>query len=372
MKLTYPMVTALLLGALVPAGLLAQRSKPKIDPESRDGLLLQQILQEPDQVGRLRLLEQFSVQYTKHESIGWVYDQLLPGYYKAQDFEGALAICERALAVDPANLEFTQICLRSAEARKSDDAMTKYANGLWTLAAAKAAEGGPGEANARDLQTYAEYTLYVQATRTGDWKKRLDLLRALEQRNPVGRYIPNIQADYTQIYKNMTGPMAYQFAEKLLARDPNNVDMLVAIAEQHFRKEDNPERVSSYCGRTIEVLSKPRPAHIVEEEWAKKVAHYVNICNWMAGISNSAMRRYGLADRYLRASLPYAKDNAQMLAAAYYHLGFANYRLAELQGERNRIPDALVFLKQCMQIRSSWQEQAQKNVAAIQAEYNLK
>jgi hypothetical protein len=239
------------------------------------------------------------------------------------------------------------------------------------LASAKAALGGPAAANASDLQTYAEYTMYVQATRTADWKKRLDLLQALELRNPKGRYIPNIQADYTQIYKNMTGPAALQLAEKLLARDPNNVDMLVAIAEQRFRKEDNPELVSNYCGRTIDILSKPRPDYIVEEEWTKKVSQYANMCNWMAGISNSTLRRYALADRYLRAALPYAKDNAQMLAAAFYHLGFANYRLAESAGERNRIPDALTFLKQCMTIKSSFQEQATKNVAAIKAEYNI-
>jgi len=360
-----------LASALVTTGALAQRPKPKIDPESRDGLLLQQIMQESDRAARLRLLEQFSVQYPKHEAIGWVYDQLLPGYFKAQDFEGTLAICDRALGSESENLEYTQICLRSAEAKKNTALMNKYANTLWTVASAKAAAGGPAAGNAADLQTYAEYTLYVIASQTADWKKRLDLLQALELRNPKGRYIPNIQADYTQIYKNMTGPAALQLAEKLLQRDPNNVDMLVAIAEQRFRREDNPELVSNYCGRTIDILSKPRPDHIVEEEWTKKVSQYANMCNWMAGISNSTLRRYSLADRYLRAALPYAQNNAQMLAAAFYHLGFANYRLAEASGERNRIPDALTFLKQCMSIKSSFQEQATKNVAAIKAEYNI-
>jgi len=369
-KLLYPILSTFL-AATFASSAFAQRPRPKIDPESRDGLLLQQIMQERDPAGRLRLLEQFSVQYPKHESIGWVYDQLLPGYFKAQDHEGALAICERALATESQNLEYTQICLRSAEAKKNAAAISKYANALWDLATAKLAAGGPAAGNAADLQTYAEYTFYVAATSTADWKKRLELLQALEVRNPKGRYIPNIQADYTQIYKNMTGPAALQLAEKLLQRDPNNVDMLVAIAEQRFRREDNPELVSSYCGRTIDILSKPRPEHIVEEEWAKKVSQYANMCNWMAGISNSTLRRYSLADRYLRAALPYAQNNSQMLAAAFYHLGFANYRLAEAGGERNRIPDALTFLKQCMSIKSSFQEQASKNVAAIKAEYNI-
>lgn len=370
MKLLYLILTTWLLSILLPGLTAGQRPKPKIDPESRDGLLLQQIMQEIDQVAKLRLLEQFSVQYPKHDAIGWVYDQLLPGYFKAKDNDGALAVCDRALESDPQNLEFAQICLRAAEGKKNYDALNKYANSLWKLATSKVEAGGPAAAQAHELQTYAEYNLYVIASQQPDWRKRLDLLQALEQRNPHGRYIPNIQADYVLIYKNMTGPGALQFAERLLARDPNNVDMLVAIAEFHFRKETNPELVANYCGRALDILGKTRPDYIVEEEWVKKVDQYVSMCNWMAGMSNSLLRRYAVADRYLRAAIPYAKNNPNMLAAAFYHLGFANYKLASA-GERNRIVDALGFLKQCVAIRSTFQEQATKNLVSIKAEYNL-
>ncbi|MEO8024850.1 MAG: hypothetical protein ABI823_00170 [Bryobacteraceae bacterium] len=371
MKLPNPILTLSLLVTLLPMAAWSQHPKPKIDPESHEGLLLQQILQESNQPAKLRLLEQFSVQYPKHEAIGWVNDQLLPGYFKAQDFDGTLAVCERALPADPTNLDFGQICLRGAEGKKKPELIDRYANTLWTMAAAQADGATPAAVHARQLQTYAEYHLYVIASQTADSKKRLELLQALEKRNPKGRYIPNIQADYVQIYKSMTGPAALPFAEKLLARDPNNVDILVAVAEQHFRKEDNPDLVANYCGRTLDILGKPRPDYIVEEEWTKRISQYSNMCNWMAGISSSVLRRYAQADRYLRAALPYAKDNTQMLAAAFYHLGFANYRIAETSGERSRIPDALTFLKQCAAIRSSFQEQATKNVASIKAEYNL-
>ena len=59
-----------------------------------------------------------------------------------------------------------------------------------------------------------------------------------------------------------------------------------------------------------------------------------------------------------------------MLAGAYYHLGYVNYRIAEA-GERIRIHDAIRFTQQCIAINSAVQAQATENLKAMKAEYAL-
>ena len=95
----------------------------------------------------------------------------------------------------------------------------------------------------------------------------------------------------------------------------------------------------------------------------------IGTANWMSGLLFSTQERFALADRHLRAALPFIK-NSDMLAGAYYHLGYVNYRLAEA-GERIKIHDAIRFTQACIGINSSVQYQASENLKAMKAEYGL-
>jgi hypothetical protein len=95
----------------------------------------------------------------------------------------------------------------------------------------------------------------------------------------------------------------------------------------------------------------------------------IGAANWMAGLLFSTQENFAAADKHLRAALPYLKNN-DMLAGAYYHLGYVNYRIAEA-GERIRVHDAIRFTQQCIAINSAVQLQAIENLKAIKAEYAL-
>ncbi|HBY61875.1 MAG TPA: hypothetical protein DEH78_18810, partial [Solibacterales bacterium] len=62
-------------------------------------------------------------------------------------------------------------------------------------------------------------------------------------------------------------------------------------------------------------------------------------------------------------------------AAALFNLGLANFRMGEAakgEAQSQRILDALRFNQQCAAIKSPFQAQAAKNVAAIKSQYRLK
>jgi tetratricopeptide (TPR) repeat protein len=183
-----------------------------------------------------------------------------------------------------------------------------------------------------------------------------------------------LTAEYFQIYRQMGDTeKALAMAEKGLQSDPGNVDMLMMLADSVFRKDDarQRERVIGYTGKVIEVLeSKTAPEKMSEEDWAKYRSQVLGIAYYMGGVSNNLNNAWARADAMLRAALPYIKDDPAIEATLLYHLGLANYRMAD-KGGSSRPVDALKFMRRCAAIKSPFQEQAAKNVEAIKSEYNL-
>jgi hypothetical protein len=355
---------------------LVQRAKPVYDPETKDGLLIEHIQQETDRSEKLHYLEQFAVQYPSHQAIAWVYDQLQPEYFRLKEYEQAMRIGNLRLAIEPQNLEAATIGLRSADAKHDVEAIIKWTDRLYPIAAALSAKGGAAAAEAKQSQDYAEGSLYSTAMSSTDLRAKLELLQKLEQQMPSSKYAQNLTPEYFRIYRQLgDDPKSLEMTEKGLKADPDNFEMLSFLTEYHFRKENAKTRplVVTYSLRLIESVNRAqRPVTLTDEEWLKKKAEMLGMANFMGGMSNSLLNNHAKADTMLRAALPYiSKENEAQLPALLYHLGMANYRLAEAGRDRSRPVDALKFMRKCASMKSPFQDQAAKNVEGIRAEYNL-
>jgi tetratricopeptide (TPR) repeat protein len=352
----------------------AQRVRPDYDPETKDGLLIQHIQQEQDPGEKFRFMEQFAAQYPSHPAIAWVYDQLQPAYFQSKEYDQAMRVGGLLLTIEPENLEAATTALRSAEAKHDPQQTVKWATRLAQVAGAFAARGGASASQAKQAQTYADSCTYAAAMQTVDPKARLAILQGLQQRNPDNAFARALPADFFHTYLQMGDETTtIEMAEKGLKSDPDNVDMLMAVADFHFHKDTVKDRQSviTSTARVIEVIDKARPASMSDDEWVKKKFKMLGMAYYMGGMSNSMNSSFAKADGLLRAALPYLKDNAAEEAATLYHLGMANYRLAESGGDRSRPVDALKFMRRCAAVKSPYQQQAQKNVDGIKAEYNL-
>lgn len=361
---------------MVAASVSAQRYRPNVDPETREGLLLQQIQQERDSSRRVSLTERLVAEYPKSESILWAYEELSPVYFEAKDWDKLQIVSEKLYAADPSDLDAAQNCLHAVEAKKNIEQQVRWANLILDLTAKSTGDTPPAGIDgpewkkqseyAKQVQAYAEFALFQAANQITDPKKKAEFLSGLEKRNP--KYAKSVVHTELDQYKK-SGNIS--LLEQAAAKDPKNEDILANLVDHYFRT-GNLEKVLFYTNRTIEVLSsKERPEKLSEEEWQSKKANYLRQSYYAAGMLSSSNNRFSQADRYLRSALPYLRSNDQMMAAALYHLGYVNYRLAEVPGEKNRIFDALKFTEQCIAFRSSYTDQAQKNILAIKSEYNL-
>ena len=371
--------------ALSAFGLIAAvaegaRHKLDVDPETKAGFLLQQIKQERNADNKLNLMVQFVDEFSKDPNVPWVLEQLQPRYFEAKAFDKAISAGDRLLAVDSNDIDAANLCLKAAEELKNVDLVHQYAKLAWDTAEAAVKAGKPAPMDkadwdkqvdfCRDVKSYAEYAVFAMAPKD-DKEKRAEILKWVEDINPKSSYlIGSKQNPTTTLTANAASSAeTVKQAQQTIAIDPNNVDALATLAEYANQMSDFPH-VLQYTGKLLEVLSGVKPQDLSESDWKLRRERYTVSALWMNGITNSLRGNFSQADRSLRAVLPHIRGNMQLLSAGLYHLGYVNYQLAE-KGEANRVFEGLKFFQECTQIKSNYQEQAQKNITSIKSEFNI-
>jgi hypothetical protein len=354
-----------------------------IEIDTQEGMMLQQIDSEKESGKKFALLEQFAKQFPNHEAATWVLSHIQTHHLEKQEYDKVFEVGSRILSIDPLELSAAHNCLKAAEARK-DLALIR----LWSSETSQVARklmqskrpeyGDEEQVNewkqkveyARQVEQYTEYSLYFASFHTKDSKIKSSLIEALEQRNPMSEYLAQMRTSQTTVVRQVDIEEAVASAEAQFQTGQWNEDLLLMVTTHYMQKRIETEKIITYSQKLLEIIeAKAKPEDISDADWDSKKRNMIGTSNWMAGLLLSTQEKFAAADKHLRAAIPYLKD-ADMLAGAYYHLGYVNYRIAEA-GERIRIHDAVRFTQQCIAINSAVQLQAIENLKSMKAEYAL-
>ncbi|MFB3827868.1 MAG: hypothetical protein ACE15B_13940 [Bryobacteraceae bacterium] len=364
---------ALLLAAAAASGQCFKIGE--INAEKPEGQLLQQIGQEQDQAKRLALMDKFVADYPKHEAAGWVWEQMQAAYVKANEHDKTLAVSEKLVALSDACPELAHQALKAAEAKKDADLVGKWAEITAGMAQKVMALPKPSDEDeaetwkarvdyARQVSTYTEYALYAAALQTPDPQKRIALVEALEKRNPKSEYLAQAYPVLFTAYRQVKAEdKALALAERVVAANPSDEDMLLVVAGKYLQEKKEPEKVHAYCQKAAEIAAaKPKPAGVADADWNRRKGLIVGAARFINGSLYYSEGKLAEADKELREALPHLEGNAAMKAEALYYLGFANYKMQKPQEAAN-------YYKACGAIKSRFQAMANKNLAAIKSEY---
>jgi tetratricopeptide (TPR) repeat protein len=356
---------------------LAQEGKQHftINVGTPEGQMLQAIGQEMDDSKKVPLMQEFLDKYPKHEGASWVSGQLQVYYSKQKDYDNVIDAGEKGLASDPNDLDLAYNNLKAAEG-KGDPDLVKVWSGRTSANARKITGSGKPPADddekqlveyAKQVDTYSEYAVSAAAGKAQDPKKVVELVESLEQRNPKSQYLAQASAVYlADLGKAGQAGKACGAAERLAAANSKDVDALI-FAGQCGLQPNRFDRAVTYANKALEALASRSDADL----GSRKVALTAR-ANWIAGVAYGSQGKYGPANKALRAALPAIKGDPQLAAAAFFHLGLANYSLGKAIGDKSQTREGLQFFQQCAEIKSNYQDQAEKNVRTIRAELGVR
>jgi tetratricopeptide (TPR) repeat protein len=313
-------------------------------------------------------MEQFVTQYPKHEAVPWVLEMLQPAYVKAGNIDKIIETGEKMAALDPDDIECALQTLKAVETKKDPDLIKKWSAA--TSAAARKYLASSGEKRPSDIEyakqvdTYTEYTLYRAAVETPDPKKKLDLIETLEQRNPSCEYIAKFNRERFMAYRQTgANDKALALAEKVLATDQSDEQMLLVVADNYMQQKKEPEKVVAYTARIVELVNgRAKPANMTDEDWQKHKGALLCIAHFIGGKQQFVQNKFAAADKELREALPHIDASPALKPELLFYLGVANYKLEKPQEAAN-------FFRACAAIKSPFQAEANKNVLRIRTEY---
>jgi len=368
---------------LLAMPLIADRHKVDVDPETDDGILLQRIQQEPTLPRKQALLEKYVAQYLHTKSIAWVYEQLIPIYKEAKEYQKVIAIGGALLAEDPDDLDAVHDVLRASEASGATELIRTFSQRAWDSASKAVQAPKPADPDdvpdwnrqiefAKEVISYSEFVMATQAANEPDPGKRAALIEALRSRNPQSKFMANTKKQTVLDLATIDPEKAVALAEQGLVNDPNNEDFLITVADYKLSHEKDLPHVLTYSLRILDLMrKKSQPATLSAEEWQKKKVKFIGWASWMAGVVYGKQAKFAQSDRYLREALPHIQENTRLLAAAYYYLGYDNYAMANEEGDKGRALEAAKFSKLCAGMDSPFRSLARQTLVSLRNDFDI-
>ena len=206
---------------------------------------------------------------------------------------------------------------------------------------------------AKQVEEYADYALSAAALTASDKKQVIELRDLLAEQSPDSKYVVGLNTAYLAALE-ATGNQKkeFPFAEKAIAKDPNNEALLAILADGYFGRKSWAQAAN--YGTKLATVSK-RPA-------------MVGRGYWLAGCAYAAQSKFGPADKALRSALPNIKGETALYSEALFQLGLADYNLARLTHDRVMMRDATNFSEECSKLNGPRAGQAAQNAFTMKKE----
>jgi hypothetical protein len=292
---------------------------------------------------------------------------------------GALLLLAGSPLANAGDLESSYQELQAAVAKSDAAAVKKLAAETSALARSAAQEEPAGDsdkedcaarvARAKDIDHYTEYALAAVALR-GEPAVTVELLAALEAQNPASTYLEDAYPAYfAALIKTGAGARVIPVSEAALKAQPANADVLLVLADNAWSAR-RYERSAALATRLVAALNrKTKPEGVAAAAWTARKNEMLGRGYWIAGLSHAARNEFFDADKCLRAALPLLPaTNEEMVGAALFNLGLADYHLGRQALNRQLLIDAANYSERAAKMKTPYAQQAWTNAHLIRSE----
>jgi tetratricopeptide (TPR) repeat protein len=359
--------------ALVPA-CKAQLGKEVSIPAGSDADHQMTAILAADPSQKLALIDDFSKAHPDGD-FQIVADQQYVNYYlNVKQYDKAMEYGDKLFALDPNNYLNAVNMVRAASEKGDGDKLFLYgekANAiLQRYKSSPAPEGVSADQwtreksekldSLKDDQEYVRQALYSGAYSAKDPTKKADyFLRYAKMYpdTPEAEQALTMAASAYQQAQNR--PKMLEVANSALAKDPNDINILLLLADDYSEKGDQLDKAETYAKKAGTLVdSAKKPDNMTDDQWKQQVSIQKGLSLSALGQINLQKKQEAQAVDNLSKAAPLLKSNAVLYARNEYRLGFAYLNL-------KKNADATKAFKEAASVDSPYKVPSQQKLAEL-------
>ncbi len=333
--------TLLLLGCAASPALAQQIGKfVPVQAGTEADHALAEINAATDPAQKLALIDKFAAGPGQEGDYPLLVNGLYVEYYIAQkSYDKAFEYGDKLFALDPDSFQNAMNMIRAASEKGDADRLISYGEKtqgiLQRYKNARAPAGTPdsvwADEKARTLESnkdgiaYIERAVFSGVYQAKDPGKRAALLARFAQifpDSPDANQALGVAATAYQQAQN--APKMLEVGNGLLAKDPNNLGMLLLLSDYYGEKGEQLDKAETYAKKAVAVLeTAKKPEEMTDDQWKQQSGLQKGLALSSLGQINIEKKDNAQAVVNLRAAAPLLKPDDGSYARNQYRLGFA-------------------------------------------------
>ena len=320
---------------------------------------------------KLQLIDQFAQSHTEDDYQIVADEQYVNYYLNAKQYDKVFVYGDKLFALDPDNYLNAINLVRAASEKGDADKLFTYGEKAAAIVQRYKDASAPAGTDAvtwanqktdklasvKDDQDYVRESLWSVAYNAKDPAKKADYFERFAKLfpdTPEGEQALTMAAVSYQQAQNR--PKMLDVANGALAKNPNNINMLLLLADDYGEKGEQLDKAEAYAKKAATLTdTAKKPDNLSDEQWKQELSVEKGLAFSALGQVNIQKKMNAQAVDNLTKAAPLLKSNAFGYARNQYRLGFAYLNL-------KRDADAKQAFTQAASVDSPYKGPAQQKL----------
>jgi tetratricopeptide (TPR) repeat protein len=308
-----------------------------------------------DPAQKLALIDKFAG--GAQGDMAMVADEMYVNYYIGQkQYDKAFEYGDKLFALDPGNFNNAVNMVRAASEKGDTDRLLTAGEKAQSIIAAykssPAPEGMAADAwdqqkthaleTNQDNYNFVQQAVYGGVYQAKDPAQRADGLMRFAKAFPDSQYaLPAMGVAASSYQQAQNGPKMMEVANAILAKDPNNMGMLLLVSDYYGEKGEQLDKAEAYAQKAVKLAdSGTKPADVTDDQWKQQSSLQKGLALSTLGQINLQKKNNLAAVQNFQAASPLLKSNDTSYARNQYRMGFAYVNLKKVAEARAAFTEA--------------------------------